>query len=322
MEDLEMEVDDQGRTPDEEDIVRELVNEVQRIRRNSGVGSPEIAKHVAAWAATASPSSEKVAILRALAQELYQRRPILYLQGSSNPVAAQVMLRSVRKPSVVALAKAPAATASLFKAPSNTFIVIKFDPQFGYADILVDPFFMDAFIQQPATPGYAQLLQQLPRAFVGTAAELKKVVALITSQSIHAYASNFAEPQGGKIQKSVAPAAPAAHPVTDALDSGSHMPATVGTGSKLSKKWDAVVPNNAQQHNKAAAMKAAGSHTALNITAMSDAAHSKLRAMSHRTSNSGCKPAYVAGKLSAVAAPGISVSTGLTGNVYVVKLKP
>lgn len=93
----------------------------------------QIAKHVAAWAATASLSSDKVAALRALAQELYQRRPILYLQGSTSPVSAQVMLRSVRKPSVAALAKAPAATASLFKAPSNTFIVIKFDPQFGYA---------------------------------------------------------------------------------------------------------------------------------------------------------------------------------------------
>lgn len=34
--------DDQGPTPDEKDIVRELVNEVQRIRRNSGVGSPEV----------------------------------------------------------------------------------------------------------------------------------------------------------------------------------------------------------------------------------------------------------------------------------------
>jgi hypothetical protein len=54
----------------------------------------------------------------------------------------------------------------------------------------VDPFFTDAFVQQPATPAYVQLLQQLPRAFVGSAAELKKVVALITSQSILAYASN------------------------------------------------------------------------------------------------------------------------------------
>jgi hypothetical protein len=93
----------------------------------------QIAEHVAAWTASASPSGDKISTLRGLAQELYQRRPLLYVQGSTSPISAQVVLRSVRKPSVSALAKAPAATASLFKTPTNTTIVIKFHPQFGYA---------------------------------------------------------------------------------------------------------------------------------------------------------------------------------------------
>jgi hypothetical protein len=57
-------------------------------------------------------------------------------------------------------------------------------------DILVDPFFLDAFQQQPSSPTYDKLLAGLPRAFVGTAAELKQLVALLTAQSMKAYADN------------------------------------------------------------------------------------------------------------------------------------
>lgn len=62
-------------------------------------------------------------------------------------------------------------------------------------DIIVDPFFTDAFIQQPATPTYSQLLSQLPRAFVGTEVELRRVVALLTQQSMRAYASKVRQPR-------------------------------------------------------------------------------------------------------------------------------
>lgn len=57
-------------------------------------------------------------------------------------------------------------------------------------DILVDPLFLDAFQQQPSSPTYDKLLAGLPRAFVGTAAELKQLVALLTAQSMKAYADN------------------------------------------------------------------------------------------------------------------------------------
>jgi hypothetical protein len=57
-------------------------------------------------------------------------------------------------------------------------------------DILVDPFFLDAFHQQPSTPTYDTLLASLPQAFVGTAPELKQLVALLTAQSIKAYLAN------------------------------------------------------------------------------------------------------------------------------------
>ncbi|WIA41884.1 hypothetical protein OEZ86_009207 [Tetradesmus obliquus] len=177
------------------ELVEELVGEIQHIKGNSGVGSPEVRKYVDAWsppeASSLQAGTAKEAALRALAEALYQRRPVLYLKGHAQPYPAQVLLRTVRKPSVGALSTA-AAAAGLFKSPSNTVIVIKFDPQFGYADIIVDPFFTDAFIQQPATPTYSQLLSQLPRAFVGTAVELRRVVALLTQQSMRAYASKGA----------------------------------------------------------------------------------------------------------------------------------
>jgi hypothetical protein len=57
---------------------------------------------------------------------------VLYLKGHSQAYPAQVLLRTVRKPSAGALSTA-AAAAGLFKSPSNTVIIIKFDPQFGYA---------------------------------------------------------------------------------------------------------------------------------------------------------------------------------------------
>lgn len=56
-------------------------------------------------------------------------------------------------------------------------------------DIIVDPCFTDAFIQQPSTATYNKLLSELPRAFVGTATELRRMVALLTQQSIRAYSA-------------------------------------------------------------------------------------------------------------------------------------
>jgi hypothetical protein len=58
----------------------------------------------------------------------------------------------------------------------------------------VDPFFLDAFHQQPSTPTYDKLLASLPRAFVGTAPELKQLVALLTAQSIKAYNVQVSRP--------------------------------------------------------------------------------------------------------------------------------
>lgn len=92
----------------------------------------QVRKYVDAWSPPVSPLDSKDAQLRILAENLYQRRPVLYLQGHTQPYPAQVLLRTVRKPSVGALTKA-ATAAGLFQSPSNTFIVIKFDPQFGYA---------------------------------------------------------------------------------------------------------------------------------------------------------------------------------------------
>jgi hypothetical protein len=43
-----------------------------------------------------------------------------------------VLLRTTRKPSLAALNSAVGPT-SLFKAPGNSFVVIKFDPRFGFA---------------------------------------------------------------------------------------------------------------------------------------------------------------------------------------------
>jgi len=171
------------------ELVKELLKEAQSIRSSSGVGSPEIAKHVQAWQPMPEPSSTKASLLRPLALQLYSRRPLLYLRGQPDPLPASVLLRSARKPTMSALTRT-VGPASLFKAPDNTLIVIKFDPRFGFADILVDPFFLDAFQQQPSTPTYDKLLASLPRAFVGTAPELKQLVALLTAQSIRAYAHN------------------------------------------------------------------------------------------------------------------------------------
>jgi hypothetical protein len=43
-----------------------------------------------------------------------------------------VLLRSTRKPSLASLSRAVGPT-SLFKAPDNSLVVIKFDPRFGFA---------------------------------------------------------------------------------------------------------------------------------------------------------------------------------------------
>ncbi len=67
-------------------------------------------------------------------------------------------------------------------------------PAYLPLDIWVDPFFLDAFEQQPSTPTYSKLLAGLSRAFVGTAAELKQLVALLTAQSMKAYADNVSTP--------------------------------------------------------------------------------------------------------------------------------
>lgn len=78
---------------------------------------------------------------------------------------------------------------SVFRKPaagSNPCLLLVLVP--ALADIIVDPFFTDAFIQQPSNPTYNALLAALPRAFVGTAAELRKMVALLTAESIKAYA--------------------------------------------------------------------------------------------------------------------------------------
>eukprot|EP00882_Tetradesmus_deserticola_P015241 GHRQ01016232.1.p5 GENE.GHRQ01016232.1~~GHRQ01016232.1.p5 ORF type:complete len:125 (-),score=23.48 GHRQ01016232.1:479-853(-) len=96
----------------------------------------QVKKYVDAWSPPAAlllqAGSSKEAALRALAEALYQRRPVLHLQGHAQPYPAQVLLRTARKPSIGALGTA-AAAAGLFKSPSNTVIVIKFDPRFGYA---------------------------------------------------------------------------------------------------------------------------------------------------------------------------------------------
>lgn len=102
----------------------------------------QIAKHVLAWqppspgspasSTAGSSTTSKATLLRPLAEQLYARRPLLYLRGRPDPLPASVLLRSVVKPPVEALSRVGAA-GSLFKAPANTLIVIKFDPQFGYA---------------------------------------------------------------------------------------------------------------------------------------------------------------------------------------------
>lgn len=60
----------------------------------------------------------------------------------------------------------------------------------GTDAVLVDPFFRDAFLQQPATPSYNRLLQQLPRGFVGSPLQLRQLLALLVTHSKHAYAVN------------------------------------------------------------------------------------------------------------------------------------
>jgi len=143
------------------------------------------------------------------------------------------------------------------------------------------------------------------------------------ARTIYGFDMKLAQPQDAEMEASALLTAPAAHAVGDALGGGPDMPAAVETNSKLSQKLQAAVPDSFQQHHPLGAMKLAAGHPGTNIAAMTAAVHSKLRATRHRTSaTSVSQQVHAAGKLSAVAAgPGISVSTGLTGNVYVVKLK-
>lgn len=106
--------------------------------RAAAAAHPQIAKHVDAWAVTPAAAGDKASALNDLAAQLFVRRPILQLKGHPAPLPASVLLRSVRKPSLGALAKAPSA-AGLFRAPSNSFVVIKFHPSFGYAGAASQP---------------------------------------------------------------------------------------------------------------------------------------------------------------------------------------
>jgi hypothetical protein len=129
---------DQIRIPHDRDRASLSVNIIVRLLLPASHPSclPQVRKYVDAWsppeASFLQVGSSKEAALRSLAEALYQRRPVLYLKGHAQAYPAQVLLRTVRKPSVGALSTA-AAAAGLFKSPSNTVIVIKFDPQFGYA---------------------------------------------------------------------------------------------------------------------------------------------------------------------------------------------
>jgi len=93
--------------------------------------------------------------------------------------------------------------------------------------------------------------------------------------------------------------------------------------SKLrSEKLQAVVPIK-RPASHLSGYVGASDHSAMSIAAMTAAAHSKPRQLElerQTRSNRNVPAGHAAGKLSAVAAaPGIKVSTGLFGNVYVVK---
>lgn len=92
----------------------------------------QIAKHVQAWQPPTDPTSSKSILLRPLALQLYSRRPLLYLRGHPEPLPASVLLRSSRKPSLASISRG-VGQSSLFKAPDNSIVVIKFDPRFGFA---------------------------------------------------------------------------------------------------------------------------------------------------------------------------------------------
>lgn len=94
---------------------------------------PQIAKHVQAWQPPTNPASSKSALLRPLALQLYSRRPLLFLRGQPEPLPASVLLRATRKPSLASVSRGIGSSASLFRAPDNSLVVIKFDPRFGFA---------------------------------------------------------------------------------------------------------------------------------------------------------------------------------------------
>jgi hypothetical protein len=96
---------------------------------------PQIAKHVQAWQPpTDTPAhNSKSVLLRPLALQLFSRRPLLFLRGQPEPLPASVLLRTTRKPSLATISRGVGTSASLFRAPDNSLVVIKFDPRFGFA---------------------------------------------------------------------------------------------------------------------------------------------------------------------------------------------
>jgi hypothetical protein len=60
-------------------------------------------------------------------------------------------------------------------------------PRRGDDGIIVDPGFREAFRAAPCTPGYARLVDALPPTFVGDAAALRRLVALVTAQAARSY---------------------------------------------------------------------------------------------------------------------------------------
>ncbi|KAI8476575.1 MAG: hypothetical protein J3K34DRAFT_455683 [Monoraphidium minutum] len=70
------------------------------------------------------------------------------------------------------------------------FIVIKplHAAAAGDDGFIIDPCFRGAFQIAPASPGYARVLAALPEAFVGEAAALRRLVALMAAQAERSYA--------------------------------------------------------------------------------------------------------------------------------------
>lgn len=120
----------------------------------------QVAKYVDAQAPALLGDAPKSLALRSLAEQLYIRRPVLYLKNHPEPLPATVLLRTARKPSVGALSTVSA--AGLFKSPDNSFIIIKFDPQFGYAGMV-----RTQQVTTAALPGISQQHTTSQSQFIG-----------------------------------------------------------------------------------------------------------------------------------------------------------